>query len=74
MKSGQMGWLHNFWKQWRCEHYWRPANVRFYPSKVCDYCEKQKQLSSEQFYAEFGISFEALVGRINNLVSKASGS
>lgn len=66
-----MNWLRERWKQWRCEHFWRPANVRFYPMKVCDYCEKRQQLSPEQFYAEFGFSFEAMVGRINGLITQA---
>jgi len=51
-----------WWKQWRCEHYWRPALLsrlpgryrEFYGVKVCDYCEKRVQLSDAEFYAQFG--------------------
>jgi hypothetical protein len=58
---------HNFltraclwWKQLRCEHFWRPGlQTRRYaatvqPVKVCDYCGKVVELTPEGFYAQFG--------------------
>jgi hypothetical protein len=50
-----------WWKQRRCEHFWRPAreSVRWVrgsdrPVKVCDYCGKVVELTPELFYAQFG--------------------
>jgi hypothetical protein len=61
--------LAKLWKQWRCEHFWRPAishrlqpnerpqSFALYfkpPIKVCDYCGKEVELTPEEFYAQFG--------------------
>jgi hypothetical protein len=44
-----------WWKQLRCEHFWRPAvKSGGIQVKVCDYCEKCVELSVEEFYALFG--------------------
>jgi hypothetical protein len=43
------------WKQYRCEHFWRPGiKSGNKPVKVCDYCEKEVKLTTAEFYAQFG--------------------
>lgn len=49
--------LRQAWREWRCDHWWRPANYRLHPAKVCEECGKVVELSHGQFYAEFGIVF-----------------
>jgi hypothetical protein len=43
------------WKQCNCEHFWRPGiksgNKQV---KVCDYCDKEVELTVAEFYAQFG--------------------
>jgi hypothetical protein len=55
-----------WWKEYRCDHYWRPAlqtrmphqivpgGMSEYGMRVCDYCRKTNVLTDEEFYAQFG--------------------
>lgn len=55
------------WREWRCDHWWRPARYRFYPAKVCDECGKFVRMTHGEFYAEFGIVFSVITGGIEEV-------
>lgn len=58
-----MNWIHELrqaWREWLCDHWWRPCSYHLHPAKVCDDCGKLVQLTPAEFYAEFGIAFSVV--------------
>lgn len=58
------GWR-QMWREWRCEHYWRPCAfvcrkpgtryvTGYQAAKTCDYCGQTVLLTTAEFYAQFG--------------------
>lgn len=64
-----------WWELWLpiCFHAdLRPASIRGNPAEYCDDCEREWMLTNAQFYARFGVSFEALTGKVQEMIRGAS--
>lgn len=42
------------WRQYKCEHLFRPVRYDGNPGRWCSLCDKEEPLTPEQFFAEFG--------------------
>lgn len=42
------------WRQYACNHSFRPIRLYDQPGRICSTCRKTETLSPEQFFAEFG--------------------
>ncbi len=62
--------INRWWAKQHCIHSWRPAVAEINDApflklkmlgKQCRYCDKWEQLTREEFYAEFGERYQAML-------------
>lgn len=53
--------LRVWYEQRTCPHFWQAALVNKHPARVCKMCDVAQELSREDFYAEFGERYQAIL-------------
>lgn len=55
--------VERIYRQRTCPHSFRAALVANHPARVCRICDLSQQLSREEFYAQFGEKYQAMIGQ-----------